>query len=101
MSGKNSPFWDLEIYKRYEMVSEILWNAAEKWPRLHQSVIGEQLLDAIDSVGSNISESVGRWHVKESLNLLYYARGSLSETQHWIRVGVRRKLFTDPVIKRV
>ena len=99
MSGsKTKAFCELDIYKRYEALSDLLWDSVEKWPRRHQIILGDQVLRAVDSIGANIAEAVGRWHFKESLNLLFYARGSLVETQHWIRVAVRRNLLDQKAI---
>lgn len=95
MSGKRGQdFWDLDIYRRYEALSETLWTTEENGRPKHQHIIGYQMLRAVDSIGANIAESVGRGHLKESLHHLYYARGSLQETQHWIRVAVRRNLIS-------
>ena len=100
MSGKSgSGFSELEIYKRYESLSELLWDMVESWPRRFQSIIGDQMLRAADSIGANIAEGVGRGHYKECLHHLYYARGSLAETQHWIRIAVRRKLVVEARIQ--
>src|SRR6185503_862429 len=55
-------------------------------------------MEAVDSVGANIAESVGRAHFKESRNFLIYARGSMAETEHCIRQSVRRKLFKPEII---
>jgi four helix bundle protein len=88
-------FYELEIYQRYETISDLLWDIVDKWSPRHQELIGDQMLRAVDSVGANIAEAVGRGHFKESLHHLFYGRGSLAETQHWIRRAVRRKML-DP-----
>ena len=94
MSGKEGThFSQLQIYQRYEELSELLWNVVDCWDRMLQDRLGSQMLRAVDSIGANIAEAIGRAHFKESLHHLYYARGSLLETQHWIRVAVRRKLI--------
>ena len=91
--GKAKDFYQLEIYGRYESISNMLWSVVEKWSRRHQYLIGDQLLRAVDSVGANIAESVGRGHFWESLHHLFYGRGSLAETQHWIRRAVHLRLL--------
>ena len=102
MSGNSrSGFSNLEIYRNYEQLSEMLWNAVGTWELWHKDVLGKQLLRATDSIGANIAESVGRGHFRESLHHLYYARGSLAETQHWIRVAVRRQLIGDNEINHL
>lgn len=97
--GNAKDFYRLEIYGRYESISNMLWAAVDSWPRSHQNLIGNQLLRAVDSIGANIAESVGRGHFWESLHYLFYGRGSLTETQHWIRRAVHLRLLKqDEVI---
>jgi len=91
--GTAKDFYQLEIYKRYESISNMLWKSVDNWSRRHQDLIGGQLLRAVDSVGANIAESVGRGHFWESLHHLFYGRGSLAETQHWIRRAVHLQLL--------
>jgi len=94
MSGKSGrSFYRLEIYRRYEELSDVLWTLIESWATRHQSIIGDQLLRAADSIGANIAESIGRGHFKDSVRFLYIARGSMNETVHWIRRAVSRGLI--------
>jgi four helix bundle protein len=102
MSGNYArPFTELEVYQRYEELSEILWDIADTWTRKTHLSVGDQTLRAVDSIGANIAEAVGRGHHKECLHHLYYARGSLLETQHWIRLVVRRKLIHEETVQRL
>jgi four helix bundle protein len=52
-----------------------------------------QLIRAVDSIGSNIAEATGRWHRPDQQRLLYIARGSLHEAQHWIEVAKEEGLL--------
>ncbi|HEY3321063.1 MAG TPA: four helix bundle protein [Planctomycetota bacterium] len=102
MSGsRGRGFYDLEIDQRYERLSTMLWDAVDVWSERHQRHPGRQMLEAVDSIGSNIAESVGRGHFGESQHFLLYARGSMTETQHWIRTAVRRRLFADALIPQL
>ena len=102
MSGKSgASFSDLHVYQRYEELSDLLWNAVGNWKIRSHLNIGDQALRAVDSIGANIAESVGRAHHKESLHHLFYARGSLLETQHWIRVAVRRKIIDEATVTKM
>ncbi len=86
-------FYDLEIYQRYEKLSDLLWDEVDRWEYRHQQHPGNQMLRAVDSIGANIAESIGRGHYKEGQQFLNYARGSVTETQHWIRRAVKRGLI--------
>ena len=46
-----------------------------------------------DSIGANIAEACGRWHVPDQRRLLYIARGSLYETEHWMTQAELRGLL--------
>ena len=65
----------------------------ERWKPFARQTIGSQLVRAADSVGANIAESHGRFYFGEKLQFLYYARGSLYETRHWLRLAWRRSLL--------
>jgi four helix bundle protein len=51
-----------------------------------------QMVRAADSIGANIAEARGRWHRPDQLRLLYIARGSLHELEHWLEVAHERGL---------
>jgi len=48
---------------------------------------------AADSVGANIAEARGRWHRPDQRRLLYVARGSLHELEHWAELALERGLL--------
>jgi hypothetical protein len=48
-----------------------------------------------------LAEANGRGHFREGLHFLYYARGSLLETQHWLRCAVRRNLLSPAHVVRL
>lgn len=89
---------DLRIFQAVEDLADKIWNEVSKWDSFAKFTIGKQLVDAIDSVGSNMEESDGRYHYKDKLNFLYFARGSLKEARRWIIRAMRRKLFSSEVI---
>jgi four helix bundle protein len=77
-------FYDLVAYQRAVTLADELHAVVPSWPSLHRWSVGAQLLRAADSVGANIAEAFGRWHRNDQRRLLYVARGSVYETQHWI-----------------
>ena len=70
-----------------------MWSANSPWPSFAQWAFGIQLIRAADSVGANIAEVTGRWHRRDQQRMLYIARGSLHELEHWIDVGKERELL--------
>jgi len=83
---------DLESYQMAESLAQVVWEIVERWKSFERQTIGSQLVRAADSVGANIAESHGRFYYGEKLQFLYYARGSLYETRHWLRLAWRRSL---------
>lgn len=69
----------LEVYQISVKVSDKAWEIFNLLPKNFQFHIGNQFLDAADSVGANVAEAYGRYHYKESINFNNYARGSAFE----------------------
>ncbi|HEY2602057.1 MAG TPA: four helix bundle protein [Thermoleophilaceae bacterium] len=88
-----SKFHDLDVYKHAIALADDLYARVVRWPILARSSMGEQVLRSVDSVGANIAESTGRWHTADRRRLLFIARGSLCETEHWIGCAERRGLL--------
>lgn len=86
-------FEELDVYRLAERVADRCYEIVIAWPSLDQETVGKQLIRAVDSIGANIAEGHGRFHYGDQLRFLYYARGSLAETRHWMRRVRRRKLL--------
>jgi len=76
-------------------IGERVWQMVDSWSHFAKNTIGNQLVNAVDSVAANISEGLGRYHYKETKNFGYYARGSLFETKTWLTKAHSRKLISD------
>ncbi|CAN5472065.1 hypothetical protein BH20ACI3_BH20ACI3_20080 [soil metagenome] len=55
-------------------------------------------MSAVDSVGVNLSEGAGRGRFLDNKRFVRIARGSLNETQHWLRRAYKRSLLTKQQI---
>lgn len=71
------------------------------WNNFARDTVGKQLVRAADSVGANISEGTGRGRFLDNRRFVRIARGSLNETQHWLRRAYKRKLLTPKEIDRL
>ncbi|MFQ6083578.1 MAG: four helix bundle protein [Candidatus Aminicenantia bacterium] len=89
---------DLDIYKIIENLCDEIWNEIIKWNYFAQDTIGKQLVRAIDSIGANLVESGGRYHHRDSLNFLYFARASARETRYWLKRAKNRGLINPKKI---
>lgn len=84
---------DLGLLQKAEGVCDQIWEATRSWERFNLEVVGSQMIRAADSIGANIAESHGRYHYGEKIQFLLYARGSLTETQFWLRRCQQRNLM--------
>jgi len=86
---------DLDIFKLSLKLGEDIWRIVVIWDYFAKDTIGKQLIRASDSVAANISEGYGRFHFKDEMRFLLYARGSLHETRTFIIIAHSRKLVSD------
>jgi len=88
-------FESLRVYQLSENLADQIWYIVLKWNVLARDTVGKQLIRAADSIGANISEGTGRGTFVDNRRFVRIARGSLNETQHWLRRAYKRHLLTD------
>lgn len=91
----------LEIYQIALDISNKAWEIFNVLPKNFQFHIGNQFLDAADSIGANIAEAYGRYHYRESINFNNYARGSAFETKFWCNRLYKRKLIEKNIFEEI
>ena len=82
--GKTN-FENLRVYQLAEKLADRIWKIVIKWEYFAKATVGQQIVDAIDGVGSNIAEGTGRGSLHDNRRFVRMARGSLYETKHWLR----------------
>ena len=87
-------FQDLRVYQLSERLADNIWEIVNGWESLPIDTVGKQMIRYADSLGANIAEGIGRGTNKENKRFIRIARGSLYETQHWLRRAYYRKLLT-------
>ena len=93
MANEYTPIEKLEVTIRFEALCDEIWSLVEGWERLGRNTVGEQLVNAADSVGANIIEGGHREGDRDALKFFYYARGSAGETAYFLRRALSRKLI--------
>lgn len=94
-------FENLQIYKLSEKLADHLWKIVVRWDVLAKDTVGKHLVRAGDSIGASIAEGSGRGTDPEIRRFLRIARGSLYETQHWLRRAYRRKLLSEKQVDEI
>jgi len=92
--GKTN-FEKLRVYQLAETLADKIWKVVARWDHFAKATVGEQLVDAVDGIGSNLAEGTGRGSLRDNRRFVKIARGSLYETKHWLRRAYQRKLLTD------
>jgi four helix bundle protein len=86
-------FEKVRVYKLAETLSDGIWNVVRAWDYLAKDTVGKQMIRAADSIGANIAEGTGRGSLEDNRRFIRMARGSLYETQHWLRRAYKRSLL--------
>jgi four helix bundle protein len=87
-------FEELRVYQIAETLSDQIWEIMREWDNLAKDTVGKQVVRSADSIGANIAEGSGRGTAVDNRRFLCMARGSLYETQHWLRRAYRRQLLS-------
>jgi len=89
-------FENLRVYQFSEELADEVWSIVTKWDNFARDTVGKQLVRSTDSIGANIAEGEGRGSYRRFIKI---ARGSLQETQHWLRRAFKRNLLNEDQIK--
>lgn len=94
-------FENLKVYQTAETLSDMIWEIVVKWDFFAKDTVGKQLVRAADSIGANIAEGAGRRTYADNKRFVAIARGSLSETRHFLRRAYKRKLLKKAEIDSI
>lgn len=86
-------FTSLNVYRLAESLADAVWDITSGWTNFAKDTVGKQLVKAADSIGANIAEGCGRGSYQDNRRFVRIARGSLYETNHWLRRAYTRKLL--------
>jgi four helix bundle protein len=94
-------FQELQVYQLSEKLADKIWKIVEGWNFFAKDTIGKQIVRSADSIGANIAEGLGRGSFQDNRRFIKIARGSLNETQHWLRRAYTRNLLTTEQINTI
>lgn len=91
-------FEKLRVYTLAEDLADNIWRVVQQWDYLAKDTVGRQMIRSADSIGANIAEGTGRGTLEDNRRFIRMARGSLYETQHWLRRAYKRSLLDEQQI---
>lgn len=91
-------FEKLHVYNLAEDLADGIWDVVRIWDYFAKDTVGKQMVRAADSIGANIAEGTGRGTLEDNRRFIRIARGSLYETQHWLRRAYKRNLLSKQQI---
>ena len=96
-----SDFENLKVYQLAERLADEIWDTVTEWDQFARNTVGGQIVRAADSIGANIAEGSGRGSFQDNRRFIRMARGSLKETQHFLRRAFRRKLLNEKQVTSI
>jgi four helix bundle protein len=94
-------FENLRVYKLSEELADEVWKIVLRWNVFAKDTVGKQIVRSADSIGANIVEGTGRHNFQDNQRFVKIARGSLNETQHFLRRAFKRNLLTPADVKKL
>ena len=94
-------FENLRVYQLSEELADKIWDIVMTWDNFAKDTVGKQVVRSADSIGANLAEGEGRGSYQDNRRFIKIARGSLQETQHWLRRAFKRNLLTEAQIEQL
>ncbi|BAY08899.1 four helix bundle protein [Calothrix sp. NIES-2098] len=92
-------FQELRVYELAEKLADQIWIVIDEWDLFAKNTMRTQIVRSADSIGANIAAGVGRGSYQDNRRFVRMVRGSLNETQHWLRRAYSRNLLTGEQIR--
>ena len=94
-------FENLRVYQLSEQLADRIWDIVLGWNNFAKDTVGKQIVRSADSIGANIAEGEGRGSFQDNRRFVRVSRGSLQETQHWLRRAFKRNLLSKEQIEEL
>ena len=85
---------DVKAYKIAFHLSNYVWDIVIQWDYFAKNTLGQQFVNAVDSISANIAEGFGRYGKKDKIRFYRISFGSLKESFDWNEKAKVRRLLT-------
>ena len=85
---------DIEAYTNAFKLSNYVWEIVVSWEYFERRTVGQQFVEAVDSISANIAEGFGRFGKKDKIRFYRYAHGSVFESLDWNEKSRTRNLLS-------
>ncbi len=92
-------FESLRVYLLSEELAVQIWDIVIRCENFGRDTFGKQVVRSADSIRANLAEGKGRGSFQDNHRFIHVARGSLQETEHWLRRAFKRNLLTKNQIE--
>src|SRR5437867_1308629 len=95
LAGKIESYRDLIVWQKAMDLAVLVYGFTEGFPAAEVHRLSSQITRAAAPVPANIAEGRGRGTSRDYANFLAIARGSLMETDTFLRLAIRLGFLTD------
>jgi four helix bundle protein len=88
---------ELEVWKESKELVKLIYELTKIFPSTEQFGLTNQIRRCAVSIPSNIAEGIGRNHVKDTLQFLFIARGSIYELETQIILAFELSFISNEV----
>ncbi len=71
----------MDVWKKARVLVKIIYNVTKQFPKEELYGLTLQIRRSSISIASNIAEGIGRNHAKDTIQFLYFSRGSVYELE--------------------
>lgn len=100
-SGLSDYVWDIVSKCCPRIRSVAIRPFVSKWDSFNKFTLGQQWVNATDSISGNIAEGFGRYHKKDKIKFYYNSRASVFEAAHWAKKARRRNLISEEQLEHL
>jgi four helix bundle protein len=92
---------NIKVYQLADKAVLEIYKLTKDFPKEEQYGLISQLRRAAVSIPTNIAEGASRQHMRDYLNFLYIARGSLAETEYLLHLAYEVGYLKNEEYKKI